>query len=156
MSESRVVTSKELRGILLPVGSHNLLLPNAAVAELIGYQEPEAEADRPDWWLGRIEWRGMRIPVISLEQAMGRDAPKRSQRVRIAVVNSLNGNPELPYIGLLTIGISRLARVSVVNLELDPGGAVDTPLVLESVKLGEQLAWIPDLDQLEQLVLAEV
>jgi len=155
MSGSRVVGSNVLRGILLPLGSRTLLLPNAAVAELIGYLEPEPDADKPAWWLGRIEWRGVRIPVVSLEQAMGQTAPKRTQRVRIAVLNSLNGTSELPYFGLLTIGISRLARVASDSLVADTDNAVDSPLILESVKLAEQAAWIPDIDRLEQLILDE-
>ncbi len=155
MSDSRVVSSNVVRGILLPLGSRNLLLPNAAVAELIGYLEPERDAEKPAWWLGWIEWRGMRIPVVSFEQAMGHAAPKRTQRMRIAVLNSLNGTAEMPYFGLLTIGISRLARVASDSLIADPENAVDSPLILESVKLAEQAAWIPDIDRLEQMILDE-
>lgn len=153
MSASRIVGSRELRGIMLPVGTHNMLLPNAAVAELIGYQEPESEADKPDWWLGRIDWRGMQIPVVSMEMALGLNSPQPGRRTRIAVLNTLNGNAELPYLGVLSIGISRLARVSAANLIADPQGRPDSALIMEAVYLGEQEAWIPDLDALERLVV---
>ena len=151
--QSRVLGSREIRGLLLPLGERNLLLPNVAVAELVGFQEPESEPDDRDWLLGSIQWRGRRIPVVSFTAALGGDAlPEQAQRMRIAVLNTLRGNPELPYIGLLTLGISRLARVSADNLAPDPTGEVDSELVLESITVGEQPAWIPDLDRLEQLV----
>ena len=72
--------------------------------------------------------------------------------MRIAVLNTLNGNPQLPYIGLLTLGISRLVRVSAENLSRDADDAPDSDLVLESVMIGDQPAWIPDLDRLEQML----
>jgi chemosensory pili system protein ChpC len=151
--QSRVLGNREMRGLLLPLGERNLLLPNVAVAELVGFQEPEAEADAEDWLLGSIAWRGRRIPVVSFTAALGGETlPAQGQRMRIAVLNTLNGNPELPYIGVLTLGISRLARVSADNLAPDPSGEVDSDLVLESLTVGDQPAWIPDLDRLETLL----
>ncbi len=152
MSESRVVSTRELRGIMLPIGSHNLLLPNAAVAELIGYQAPETDTEKPPWWLGMLPWRGARIPVVSMEKALGLVDSGSTQRARIAVINTINANPGLPYIGVLTMGISRLARVSPTTIAVDTESEVDSPLVLKAVKLGEQKAWVPDLDELERIV----
>ena len=70
MKESRVYNAQDMRGVLVPVGKHHLLLPNAAVAEVLGFEEPAPENDAPDWLLGRIDWRGWRIPVISWERAL--------------------------------------------------------------------------------------
>lgn len=154
MRESRVLGSGDIRGVLLPVGSRFLLLPNSAVAEVIGYREPQTDAAAPDWWLGRIEWRGLRVPVVSFEQATGRREPVRgSQRARIAILNTLSGNAALPYIGVYTLGISRLIRVTEDDLEEDGSGSPGSPLVLEAIRIDEQPAWIPDMDVLEQMVL---
>ena len=153
MTQSRLLSSSELRGVLLPVGSRLLLLPNSAVAEVIGYQEPDVGASDHDWMLGTILWRGRRLPVISFEQAMGRQQSELgTQRARIAVLNTLSGNQSLPYIGVYTLGISRLARVTAENLSEDPEEETASPLVLESVKINGQPAWIPDMDELELLL----
>ena len=150
---SRVLRNREMRGLLLPLGERSLVLPNAAVAELVGFQEPKAEPGAADFLLGTIQWRGRSIPVVSFNAALGGDPVHgRGQRLRIAVLNTLNGNKELPYIGLLTLGISRLIRVSAENLTPDPSGVVDSDLVLESLTIGNQPAWIPNLDRLEELV----
>ena len=151
--QSRILGSREMRGLLLPLGQRQLILPNAAVAELVGFQEPESEPGSEEWLLGNIQWRGRTVPVISFTAALGGDTlPGRGQRMRIAVLNTLNGNPQLPYIGLLTLGISRLVRVSAENLSRDADDAPDSDLVLESVMIGDQPAWIPDLDRLEQML----
>ncbi len=155
MTESRVLGSGEKRGVLLPVGSRFLLLPTSSVAEVIGYREPKADADAPDWWLGWIEWRGLRAPVVSFEQAIGlQESVWGSQRARIAILNTLNGNAALPYIGVYTLGISRLTRITADNLAEDASEAPESPLVLEAIRIDEQPAWIPDMDELEQMVLA--
>ena len=155
MTESRIFDSGDIRGVLLPVGSRFLLLPNSSVAEVIGYREPKADAATSDWLLGWIEWRGLRVPVVSFEQVMGhQELVRGSQRVRIAILNTLNGNAALPYIGVYTPGISRLTRITASNLDEDTSEAPVSPLILEAIRIDEQPAWIPDMDELEQMVLA--
>jgi chemosensory pili system protein ChpC len=142
-----------MRGLMLPLGARSLVLPNVAVAELVGFQEPVAEPDAPDWLLGSIQWRGRRIPLVSFNAALGGDATEmQGRRKRIAIVNTLSGNPQLPYIGLLTVGISRLVRIRADNLVADPEGEVESALLLDSLTVAGQPAWIPDLDRLEQMV----
>jgi len=48
-----------------------MLLPNAAVAEIIGYQDPAAVESGPNWLLGLMSWRGISLPLISLEAIRG-------------------------------------------------------------------------------------
>ena len=56
-----------VHSLLLPINKELLLLPNAAVAEVITYSEPEAINDAPEWLLGILNWRERRIPLISFE-----------------------------------------------------------------------------------------
>jgi len=154
MTESRVLGDHEMRGVLLPVGRRFLLLPNSAVAEVIGYREPEIDGPAPEWWLGWIEWRGLRVPVVSYEQVIGHQEELRgSQRARIAILSTLNGNSSLPYVGIYTLGISRLARIGADTLAEDNSEEAESSLVLESVIINDLPAWIPDMDKLEEMVL---
>jgi hypothetical protein len=77
----------------------------------------------------------------------------RVSRLRIAVLNTLNGVPTLPYIAVLSPGIARLARISADNLADDPEGGGDTGLIAAAITLNGEAAWIPDLDVLEGKVL---
>jgi chemosensory pili system protein ChpC len=155
MSDDKTPAAREIRGVLLPVGGSYLLLPNAAVAELIGYLEPDVAAGDADCCLGWVAWRGRKIPVASIERAMGdQEASGFTRRARIAVLNTLNGNRDLPYMGVLTHGISRLSLVTPNNLEDDEEGRPDAAVIRGAVKINGQMAWIPDLDELERLMSA--
>lgn len=157
MSVSRVVQAGEIRGVLLPVGPRYLLLPNAAVAEIIAYQAPRRQGRGTGWLLGQVEWRGRRIPLVSLERALGLDVDvDGARRVRIAVLNTLSGDPDLPYIGLLTLGISRLTRVNRANMVPEVEVDMESPLIHAGVTVTHQPAWIPNLDELERMVKAAV
>ena len=54
MSESTNI----IRGVLIQVAEARLLLPNATIAGVLSYADPEPVADAPDWLLGRMRWRG--------------------------------------------------------------------------------------------------
>ena len=54
---------REIRGVMVPVTDGRVLLPNATVAEVISYTTPDPIAGAPAWLLGRLSWRGWRLPV---------------------------------------------------------------------------------------------
>ena len=60
-----------LTGLLLPLSDRSLVLPNVAVAELIGYQPCTPLPHQPAWLLGWIDWRSQRLPLLSFEAACG-------------------------------------------------------------------------------------
>ncbi len=73
-------------------------------------------------------------------------------RARIAISNTLNGNQNRPFIAILLHSVPHLVRVSTSTLT-----AVDVPLELgevvqQQVIIGDEAAWIPNLDVLEWLV----
>jgi chemosensory pili system protein ChpC len=154
MMEGRVSNPGEIRVVLLPVGSRFVLLPNPAVAEIVGFQGIATETTAPEWLLGRIDWRGYTIPVVSFDGIMGGNEPEQNtQRTHIAVLNTLNSNRGLPYIGVLIQGNARLLRVTSDNLVLDAKDDFDSRVILEAVKINNQQAWIPDLDILESMLV---
>ena len=46
-----------LNSLIVPLRERLLLLPNVAVAELVGYRLSEEASGGPDWFLGRTLWR---------------------------------------------------------------------------------------------------
>lgn len=139
--------------LLLPIFGEDLLLPNAAVAEVVSYSEPEVVAEAPEWLLGRIAWRDQYIPLISFEVASGGELPPVLKQSRIAVLNTLNGNSALPYIGVVTQGIPHLQVVQERGIERDEEPADPRTSVADYVTLNGESALVPDLDNLEQRLL---
>lgn len=142
--------------LMIPLTSDILLLPNAAVAEVTAYQQPTAVAGAPDWYLGRYDWREYQVPVVSFELLNGDNHGEITinKTSRIAVLNSLNGNPRLPYIGLLTQGIPRLQVVQNTALEANSSATSrQTTCVAEFVMVNGEPVTIPDIDLLERAIL---
>lgn len=140
--------SNDIRGVMIQVTNGRLLLPNATVAEVITYSEPEPVPGAPTWLLGRIRWRGWRIPMVSFARLAGYSEIEGERGSKVAVLKALSGNPRLPYFCMLTQGFPRLTTVSEVQLvpqyELEaPPGA------LMRVRLRDDEAVIPDLADIE-------
>jgi chemosensory pili system protein ChpC len=142
--------TSNLTGLLLPLADRHLILPNVAVAELIDYQPGTLDLETPPWYLGRVAWRNRQIPLLSFESACGNKIVI-GERARIVILNALGGRPELKFIALLVQGIPR-------SYKLDSQlSYVDVPLCsLEqaAVQVGDQVAKVPDLLALEELLVS--
>ena len=111
-----------LTGLLLPLADRYLLLPNVAIAELIGWQR-DPSSDSPPWHLRQITWRDHQLPLISFEAACGGPLVI-GERARIVILNTLGGDPALKFIALVVQGIPRSYRLdsqlSFVDVPLSP------------------------------------
>lgn len=145
----------DIRGVLIPVGTEKLLLPNATVAEIISYRDPESTPEgAPNWLLGDIGWRQRTVPVVALENMFGGDYQGYT-RGRIAVCYSLLEDEEHPYLGVVSDGIPHLVRVREEDIEVLPLSDADRELpVLARLRLKDEEALIPDLARLTEMVAA--
>ena len=135
-----------LTALLVRLADRTLLLPNVAVAELIPYRAPQVSPGMPDWLLGQVAWRDLRLPLLSFEAASGGQA-QVGAGARVAVLNALGGRPEVKFIALLVQGIPHSLKV---DGNLARANAPLAPLELEAVSLGDEVVKIPDLIGLEQ------
>ena len=140
---------KDIRGVTITVTGGKLMLPNANIAEIITFAEPEPVPGAPDWLLGRLRWRGWRLPLVSFSRLAGLARQEGELGAKVAVLRALGGHPRLPYFCLLTQGFPRLTTVSSDALlradegELPPGA-------LMRVLLRDEYSYIPDLIDIEQ------
>lgn len=141
-----------VHSLMLPIASGHILLPSAAVAEIVEYRPPSDRAGAPAWCLGDVAWRGLQIPLVSYEAYLGDAPPAEQARLRIAVLNTLNGNPDLPFIGVVLAGIPRLLTAAAGSVVTD---SAREPMagVLSQVKATDEAATIPDVDVLERSLL---
>jgi chemosensory pili system protein ChpC len=115
---SELPLPREIRCVLVPVGNLRLLLPNATVAEVITLPTPEPIEGAPEWLLGRIAWRGWRVPLLSFSTLAGASDGDSEQAVRVAVLKALGGHAELPFVAVITQGFPRLTTLNA-ELSLD-------------------------------------
>ncbi len=143
---------RDIRGVMITVGQGRMLLPNASISEVITFSDPEPVDNAPDWMLGRIRWRGWRLPLVSFSRLAGWSQEGGQIGAKVVVLKALGGNPRLPYFAVLSQGFPRLVTVSRTGLaEVRDGKA--QPLGIHSqVVLNDDAAVVPDLASLELLI----
>jgi chemosensory pili system protein ChpC len=143
---------RDIRGVLITVTQGRLLLPNASVAEIITYSEPEPVENAPEWLLGRVRWRGWRLPLLSFSRLAGWSTEDGQMGAKVAVLKALGNNPKLPFFAVLSQGFPRLVTVAKSAL-VESHDMKQMPLGVHSrVTLNDDPASVPDLMSIELLI----
>lgn len=150
-TSQRDTAQRDIRGVLISVNQGRLLLPNASVAEVITFSDPEPVADAPDWLLGNIRWRGWRLPLLSFSRFAGWSREEGHIGAKVVVLKALGGNPKLPYFAVLSQGFPRLVTVAKSALSQNAGEKL-SPGIHSMVSLNDDAAAVPDLLGLEKLI----
>jgi len=144
--------TEAIRSIVIPVGGRQLILPNAAVAELINYVPPTPVFGAPEWLAGTVQWRGQRLPVVLFE-VLCCQAPvvKPARTSRIVICNTISGRGDLGFVGLVATELPRLIRIDGDAMGVGDGDENEEPGVLRRVEIYGDSAAIPDLYALETM-----
>jgi len=144
--------SGEIYSLIVPMMNTDLLVPNVSVAELVSMgQVDQPEEMHPEWFIGALDWRGERVPLISFEQANGSNENPITSQARVAILNTLTDDPEFPFLGIVVQGIPRLTHIKEQELTTldseDRGQAVASRVQYQNMTLD-----IPDLEYLQSLI----
>jgi len=143
---------REIRGVMIPVTNGRVLLPNATVAEVITYSNPERIPNAPEWLLGRQSWRGWRLPLFSFSILTGLAHEEGYLGARVAVLKALGGHAKMPFIAMLTQGFPRLTTITP-DLLIPTGDEGHPPTgVRNQVLVRDDNAMIPDLNVIEGMM----
>lgn len=137
--------------VMIPMNDRQLLLPNVSIAEVVDYAGTPAPANGPGWLAGRLDWRGLNLPIISYDGANGgKVTVPGGSRGRIVILNTIGDHHDrVPFMALVTQGIpsqTRLSASQVTQIEGETGSAD-----LMKVQADGETAFIPDLAFLESL-----
>jgi len=148
-------TAESLENTIVPtllfnIEGSQILLPDIAIAEIIDYQMTANEDDdKPDWYLGQLEWRGLSVPLVSLESMNHGAFFTKRPALKIIVVNALNNLKEQGYWAFVSLDTPRLQRLNHESLvSSDEPLQGDIALMMAEL-MGEELM-IPNLAQIEE------
>src|SRR5690606_32423323 len=145
---------REVYSLLMPLADGRVVVPRAAIAEVLGFTRPkDRPANAPEFLLGFIDWQGQRIPLVSLEAARGKPAPTLGRRTRIAVVFGFGGRLKPDVFALVTQGYPYLVRVNE-NVLQPEAMETDEPFILARVRMANEKPYIPDLEALEERIVS--
>ena len=145
-------TVNEIRGLMITVSNGRALLPNATVSEIITAATPEPVPNAPNWLLGRVRWRGWRVPLFSLSLLTGIARSEGAINAKVTILKAVGRNPRMPYLAMLCQGFPRLTTITP-DLLIPTGDEGEVPPgVHAKVMVREDHAVIPNLEQIETLV----
>lgn len=142
----------QIKCVLLAINEDSILLPNTALAEIVPIRNMINVANKPNWMLGYLDWRGQPVPLVSFEAIGGVRMPSlASGNVRAAIVYSISSESKYPFLSFLVQGepkvVSLHASDVVANKEVVVHPAID-----QKVMVKEDMASIIDLGKLGQLI----
>ncbi|WP_419812064.1 chemotaxis protein CheW [Bacterioplanoides sp.] len=157
MSQSLTKTNApdQIDCLLIPLKDKNLILPNVAVAEIVPFSHLLTTASNVDWMLGRIDWRGVPIPVVCYEMLCNQGAPAPNPNARFAIINGVGDHAQMPFYAMLVQGIPRLMHINESDIQKVDAlnvGAFDQ----SAVSIGQEAAVIPNLDLVEQELIKQL
>ena len=145
-------TANIIRGVLIQVADARLLLPNATIAEVLSYADPDPVENAPDWLLGRMRWRGWQLPLVSFSRFTGIADERGGLGSKVIVLKALGGDSKHPFFALLTQGFPRLVTVTEGTLSAESDDGTVPEGVLARVRLNENDALLPDLNAIEDRI----
>ncbi|WP_157729791.1 chemotaxis protein CheW [Bacterioplanes sanyensis] len=142
-----------LNCLLLPLKDRNMLLPNVTVAEIVPFSHLLTTNSTVDWVLGRVDWRGVTVPVLCYEMLNKQGAPAPNPDARFAIINGVGAHPQMPFFALLIQGIPRIVHVHEKDLQSVEAMNMG-PFDAQAVSVDNETAMIPDLDNVESTLLS--
>ncbi len=145
------MSETEVRSVVVPLSGVQILIPNATVAEVVGYAEPDPVPDAPDWLFGTFLWRGWQVPLISFARLTEFADHESVEGARMCITKTLIDNDRMPYIAVLAQGFPRLTTVTPDNLTEVPSESNPIAVAGKAI-IGDMEVVVPDLDRLGHLV----
>jgi chemosensory pili system protein ChpC len=134
--------------VLIPQFEVSLLLPRASIVDLIDGADMQIVVDLQGGIIGKLQWQGWTVPLISFEAASKEVIPKFNLQTKALVIHSLADDELHPYIALTVQGdpeVFSLADGDIKVMGKEKGNDFVQSKVLLHTKTE---ALIPDLNTL--------
>jgi chemosensory pili system protein ChpC len=147
-------STRLIKSIILTLKNKLVVVPNAAIAEIISVQDVRKQKDSPKWLLGEARWRGIELPIVSYEAAAGEEAQKVNLNTQVAVIYSANDEDErhFPYFGLAIHGVPHVSTFSREQIQPDAYAPNEHPMVAQVVRINGAAAGILDIRAIEEML----
>ena len=144
-----------IKCVILTLRKENVIIPNALVAEIISVKEVVENENQPEWFLGKMNWRGKDVPLLSFEAAAGDEVSKvnlNTQAVVLYAVGKDGDDVESPYLGLVMSGVPHISRFTREQIASDTEDHEDHPMVAQKVRINGARVSILDVDAMVSMV----
>lgn len=142
----------QIKCVVLKINGDELLMPNATVAEIVPIRNIINVANKPDWMLGYLDWRGNSVPLISFEALGGVRMPSLATgTVKAAVLFSIGDDENFPFVSILMQETPTVVNVKDQDL-IQEKCEITHPAISEKVMMSDGNYSIMDLEKLEVII----
>ncbi|MGB5396992.1 MAG: chemotaxis protein CheW [Gammaproteobacteria bacterium] len=147
------MASNQVKCILLTLRTENVVVPNAAVAEIVSLREIHKIENAPKWLMGKMTWRGIEIPLVSFEAA-AEVAGAGMGATQAAVLYLINKDDNLayPYVGLAISGVPHVSHFGRDQINADTRVTRSHPMVAQRIRINGAAASILDIDAIGTMI----
>lgn len=144
--------SEEIKCVILKINGDELLMPNASVAEIVPIKNIINVANKPNWMLGYLDWRGHSVPLISFE-AMGnvRMPSLATGTVKAAILFSIGEDNDFPYMSILMQDAPTVVNVKAEDI-ISNKEEITHPAIEDKVMMADGAYSIVSIEKLESIV----
>ena len=139
-------TDKEIgsvRCLIVPADPGLLVIPSAAVAEIVPLSLDESLAEGN--LLGFMSWRGVDVPVYSMEGMTGNDIPEFGKRSKAFIFYPWKGSEKNMFFAIAIRHDPRPRLLSSEDVKASDDDQEDKDFICASFIYDGEIAVIPDL-----------
>lgn len=141
-----------IHSLEIPLAETSLLVPSAAIAEVVTAGSLAPVPGSPHWLIGVLGWRLQAVPVVSFEALLGGAVRAPTPASKFVVFYPLPGRKPHEFFAMLTQSEPRPQSIDAASaIAAEPGELPDTPYLAAGLKSDGQLLAIPDFDALKAL-----
>jgi chemotaxis signal transduction protein len=137
-------TLQPVRCLIVPADLGFLVMPSAAVAEVVPLVLDEASSAEGSR-LGTMAWRGVHVPVYSMEGLAGKSIPVFGKRSKACVFYPWKGTDKNMFFALATKHDPRPRLLSSDDIKASDDEQAESEFISASFLYDGELALIPDL-----------
>lgn len=136
--------------MLIPLHDHFLLLPNPTIAEVIPMPAAITPSEQnSNYCLGSYDWRDKQLPVIDLESMLTDKISNVEDANKLCILNGINPQVEIEFYALPCYGAPQLITLNETALQPSDENT-DSSFLHCQIKIGNKVAFIPHLDNIEK------
>jgi chemotaxis signal transduction protein len=141
-------TIPPVRCLVVPSDPGFLVIPSAAVAEIVPLviNEDSAEGNL----LGLMAWRGVKVPVYSMEGLAGMSIPVFGKRSKAFVFYPWKGMDKNTFFAIASLHDPRPRLLSSDDIKASDNDQSDNAFIRASFRYDGEPALIPDLQAISQ------
>ena len=145
-----------IKCMILTLRSQNVLVPSATVAEMVSAQGAIKVNNMPEWYVAKMRWHGVDVPLVSFEAAGGEEVKEVNQNTQIAMIYTASSDESrYPYIGLVVSGVPHVTQFSRNQIIVDPDSLLEVhsrPMVAQRTRINGAAVSILDIDGIESMI----